>query len=149
MFRPVQAFSILAAICSLTALRRDPTGDVRRCGAFWRTDQDSRNATEYPWPYHWTVVELFSDPARCVLPTPVKLRAVRNLASGEGFSADVSCRSQNLSNSTRPSLVISSHSEDWHYPIGMQVNFTRTITWLGVSSNCSLLDPDSRGKLYR
>ncbi|KAJ7683388.1 hypothetical protein B0H14DRAFT_3059654 [Mycena olivaceomarginata] len=62
----------------------------------------------------------------------------------QGFSADVSCRSQNLSNSTRPSLVISSHSEDWHYPIGMQVNFTRTITWLGVSSNCSLLDPDSR-----
>ncbi|KAJ6496330.1 hypothetical protein C8R45DRAFT_926840 [Mycena sanguinolenta] len=72
------------------------------------------------------------------------LRAVRNLTSGEGFSADVSCRAQNLSNSTRPSLVISSHSEHWNYPFGTQVNFSRKISWLGVASNCSLLDPDSR-----
>ncbi|KAJ7824765.1 hypothetical protein B0H14DRAFT_2822909 [Mycena olivaceomarginata] len=62
----------------------------------------------------------------------------------QGFSADVSCRAQNLSNSTRPSLVISSHSENWNYPFGTQLSFSRTITWLGVASNCSLLDPESR-----
>ncbi|KAF7361076.1 hypothetical protein MSAN_01138500 [Mycena sanguinolenta] len=123
--------------------------DIGMPASFDFLDQTFNVSTGGILPATFDDVVLFGEPTK-ILAT---LQDIPDLTIGlssnysvtqQGFSADVSCRAQTLSNSTRPSLIISSHSEDWNYSFGTQLNFSRTITWLGVASNCSIPDPESR-----